>query len=263
MNTVSDDPQTAGSAGSKAGRENSGVRILIVEDSPTQAQKLRFVLEERQFEVIWTENGRLALEYLETERPEIIITDVIMPEMDGFELCARVKEKEAIPIILLTTLSDPNDILKGLDSGADSFITKPWTKEHLLTRIDYILANARLRELSAQASTAMGLEIFFGGKKYNISAERMQIIDLLFSTYEGLIQKNAELEKLNKELKAANAKIKSLSGLIPICSYCKKIRNDDGFWQQVEVFVAEHSGVAFSHGLCPDCVDEFHSTSPK
>jgi two-component system cell cycle response regulator len=240
---------------------NGNVTILLIEDSVTQAQQLQYTLEEEHFKVDWVENGKEALKYLETKIPTIIVSDVLMPEMDGFEFCAVIKKEPRyaqIPIILLTTLSDPQDIIRGLDSGADNFITKPYDKDYLLSRIAYILTNQKLRRMPEKRSSEMGLEIFFAGKKQFITSEKMQIIDLLFSTFEAVIQKNAELERLNKELKEAYENIRVLKGLIPICSSCKKVRNDDGFWEQVEVYISDHSEADFSHSLCPDCVTKLY-----
>lgn len=237
--------------------------ILIVEDSATQAQKLQYILEEENFNVFWAENGKKGLEFLDTQLPTIIISDVLMPEMNGFEFCSAVKKDSRynhIPVILLTTLSDPYDIIKGLESGADNFITKPYEKDYLLSRMDYILSNMKLRQHSSKRTSEMGLEIFFAGKKYFITSEKMQIVDLLFSTYEAVIQKNIELERLNKELLTANENIRVLKGLIPICANCKKVRGDDGFWEQVEVYIRDHSEADFSHSICPNCVKELYPT---
>lgn len=245
---------------------NGKVKILLIEDSVTQAQQLQYTLEEERFKVDWVENGKEALKYLETNIPTIIVSDVLMPEMDGFEFCSIIKKNHKyaqIPIILLTMLSDPQDIIRGLDSGADNFITKPYDREYLLSRITYILTNQKLRRMSGKRSSEMGLEIFFAGKKQYITSEKMQIIDLLFSTFEAVIQKNAELERLNKELKEAYENIGVLKGLIPICSKCKKVRKDDGFWEQVDVYITEHSEADFSHSLCPDCAKELYPDLDK
>jgi DNA-binding response OmpR family regulator len=237
------------------------VNILVVEDSLTQGEKLKFILEQEQFNVDWVVAAEQALEFLEEKIPTVIISDVMMPEMDGFELCSLIKQNERwkhIPIILLTTLSEPYDILRGLEVGADNFITKPYNREYLLSRIEYLLVNQKLRVMSKKRSPEMGIEIYFAGKKHHITSERLQIIDLLFSTYEAVIQKNIELEQLNKELKLANEKIKTLSGLIPICSKCKKVRNDEGYWQEVEEFVTAHTEAGFTHGICSDCMKELY-----
>jgi len=237
------------------------VYILIVEDSLTQGEKLKFILEEEGFNVDWMMNAESALEFLETHTPTLIISDVMMPEMDGFEFCSRIKQHQAwkyIPVIILTTLSDPYDILRGMEVGADNFITKPYNRDYLLSRIEYLLINMKLRSISNKRSPEIGIEIYFAGKKHYITSERLQIIDLLFSTYEAVVQKNIELERLNKELKMANEKIKTLSGLIPICSKCKKVRNDEGYWQEVEEFVSTHTEAGFTHGICTDCLKELY-----
>lgn len=238
-------------------RVKDNVLILMVEDSLTQGEKLKYILEEEGFKVKWAPGAEDALNWLTDHTPTLIISDVMMPEMDGFELCAKIKQDtrwHEIPVMLLTTLSEPYDILKGLDSGADNFITKPYNRDYLLSRIDYLLVNLKLRSMSGKRSPEMGIEIYFAGKKHRITSERLQIIDLLFSTYEAIVQKNMELERLNRELKVANEQITTLSGLIPICSKCKKVRNDDGYWMEVEEYVSTHTQAGFTHGICNDCL---------
>jgi len=246
-------------------RRNSELpaRILIVEDSRTQLERLRFLLEGEGFAVSTAFDGREALELLRRETPPtLIISDILMPGMDGYQLCRHLKSDltfKAIPIILLTQLSGPEDILKGLDAGADNFITKPYEEEALLARIQYVLANRELRRRSASESE---VEIIVGGKKHRITADRLQIVDLLFSTYETILQKSRELERKNRELQEALNRIKRLEGLIPICANCKKIRDDEGYWQQVEVYIEQHAEVQFSHGLCPECRDLLYPNFP-
>ena len=174
--------------------------ILIVEDSPTQALRLQHVLERHDYEVFTAKNGREAIESLRTRVPTLIITDINMPEMDGYELCRRVKddaELKDVPLILLTSLSDPKDILKGLECGADNFIVKPYDEEFLLSRIQYVLANLELRR---QAGGKDATEIFFAGHKYQLTTDRIHSIDLLLSTYETAVQKNLELSKVTEKL---------------------------------------------------------------
>lgn len=175
--------------------------ILIVEDSPTQLEQLRFILEQNSYQVRAATNGVKALEALHAEKPDLVISDILMPEMDGYTLCKSIKDTESladIPIMLLTNLSDPRDVIKGLQAGADNFLTKPYNEDFLLSRIKYILINREMRK--STASSDMGLEIAFGGEKYFINSDRMQIIDLLLSTYESAIQKNLELSEANKQL---------------------------------------------------------------
>ncbi|RME88098.1 MAG: hybrid sensor histidine kinase/response regulator [Planctomycetota bacterium] len=182
------------------------VSILIVEDSITQREELRYHLEKAGHKAIPFRNGSLAWEWLQKALPEelpaIIITDIVMPEMDGYELCKKIKEEKkthSIPVILLTSLSDPLDVIKGLEAGADNFITKPYEPEFLLSRIDHILINQEIRQ---SGRSEMGLEVFFAGKRHYLSSNRLQMIDLLLSTYENAIQKNIKLKEANEELLA-------------------------------------------------------------
>jgi two-component system sensor histidine kinase/response regulator len=180
--------------------------ILIVEDSPTQAEELGYMLEQHRYRVTAAANGREALAILERQKPIAVISDIVMPEMDGYDLCRRIKgstEFHDVPVILLTSLSDPEDVIMGLECGADFFIMKPYNERFLLSRIQHILANRNLGDHGAQ----MGLEIFFREKKYFINSDRLQILNLLLSTYETAIQKNQELSSVTDELKTLNEQL--------------------------------------------------------
>ncbi|MFA7383044.1 MAG: ATP-binding protein [Desulfurivibrionaceae bacterium] len=184
----------------------NGNTILVVEDSPTQAEELRYMLEKHHYRVTTAGNGQEALPLLEKERPFTIISDIMMPEMDGYELCRRIKGDgrfHGIPVILLTSLSAPEDVIMGLECGADYFIMKPYNERFLLSRLQHIQANRQLGE----QTTLMGLEIFFRGKKYFINSDRLQILNLLLSTYETAIQKNQELTSATHELKMLNEQL--------------------------------------------------------
>jgi signal transduction histidine kinase/ActR/RegA family two-component response regulator len=127
-----------------------------------------------------------------------------MPKMTGYELCARLKadtKLKALPVILLTSLSDPKDVISGLQCGADSFIVKPYEDVALLTRIQYIQANQELRK---DAGTQIGIEIFFAGQKHLIRSDRMQMIDLLLSSYEAAVEKNIAFSRAKEEAERAN-----------------------------------------------------------
>ena len=175
--------------------------ILIVEDSLTQTLKLRHVLERHGYHVLTpVRDGREALAALGRHRPTLVITDINMPGMDGYELCRRIKDDPSLtdlPVILLTSLGDPKDILRGLECGADNFIVKPYDEEFLLTRIQYVLANLELRR---QAEGKEATEIFFAGHKYKLTSDRIHSIDLLLSTYEMAVQKNLELSRAKEQL---------------------------------------------------------------
>lgn len=184
--------------------------ILIAEDSPTQALQLTMILEGNGYNVLHGVNGAEALELLDEDNlPEIIISDIIMPVMDGYEMCRRVKENnktKEIPVILLTQLCNPDDVIKGLQAGADNFISKPYNEEFLFNRISDILLNCELRK--RYSNLDIEIEIFFGGQKYKLNSNRMQILDLLLSTYHNAINKNKELEDKNSELKELHKELR-------------------------------------------------------
>ncbi|MGH8262353.1 MAG: response regulator [Steroidobacteraceae bacterium] len=180
------------------------VDILVVEDSPTQAEHLEQILQLHDYHPTVVRNGRQALAALRRRRFTLVVSDVVMPEMDGYELCTQIKREERtrdIPVILLTSLSDPADVVRGLESGADSFIFKPYDEQYLLARVSYILANRHLR---ASESAQMGVEVFFAGRKFFITSDRLQILNLLLSTYEAAVQKNRELSVAQDELRDLN-----------------------------------------------------------
>ncbi len=181
--------------------------ILVVEDSPTQAEKLRYLLEKNHYGVAVAANGNSALAMIEQEKPALIISDILMPGMDGYELCSRIKSHDNscdIPVILLTSLSDPQGVIRGLACGADNFITKPYDEGLLLSRIRDMLEN---RQLELEPSELPGLEISFASQKYLITSGRRQILDLLLSTYEAAIQKNNELIMARDELHMVNEEL--------------------------------------------------------
>ncbi len=190
---------------------SNDVEILIVEDSPTQAVQLRHILEQHDYRVSFARNGVEALAAIQEHRPTIVISDIVMPEMDGYELCRRIKEDPAIadiPIILLTTLNDSRDVIKALENRADNFITKPCNEQFLLSRLQYILANQQLRKTPPADGS---VEIFFSGQKYRFASDPMQIIDLLLSTFDNAIQKNLELERANREQVKSQLELKKLN----------------------------------------------------
>lgn len=186
------------------------IEILVVEDSPTQAAQLKYLLERNGFKVTVAENGKKALAILSGWKPTLIISDIVMPEMDGYELCKRIKSDggdQDIAVILLTSLANPEDVLEGLACGADNFITKPYSKDYLLANIEQILANRKLR---ADRRVSIGVEIHFAGKRRFITADQQQMLSLLLSTYDAAVHKNKELIQTQDELRALNDRLEDL-----------------------------------------------------
>jgi diguanylate cyclase (GGDEF)-like protein/PAS domain S-box-containing protein len=178
--------------------------ILIAEDSRTQAEQLSYLLEKNGYRATIATNGKLALLAAQAQRPALIISDIVMPEMNGYELCKAIKSDEKLkdtPVILVTTLSDSHDVIRGLECGADNFIRKPYDERYLLSRITCLLMNLELRK---DRKMQVGMQINLGGQKYFINSERQQILDLLISTYEEAVHINSELKLRETELAYSN-----------------------------------------------------------
>jgi signal transduction histidine kinase len=182
-------------------------RILIAEDSPTQAQQLAHILEGQGYAVEMAANGRIALEMAQRSPPALVISDVVMPEMDGYELARRIKSDPSLrhlPVMIVTTLSDPEDVIRGIQCGADSFILKPYEERHLLKRAQYLLFN---RDTTAARQPGIPVEIFINARKHSVSAEPVQILNLLLSTYEGAIERNKDLQRSEEALQEVNSRL--------------------------------------------------------
>lgn len=185
-------------------------KILIVDDTPENLHLLYRTLR-NEYYLFGATSGREALAIAASHRPDLILLDIMMPEMDGYEVCRRLKSSEElkdIPVLFLTALSEYNDELRGLEIGAVDYITKPFKTAVVKRRIE---------------------------------------------THLALKRKTDQLARSNAELREALENVRALSGLLPICSKCKKIRDDQGYWKHVETYISLHSDVLFSHGYCPEC----------
>jgi DNA-binding response OmpR family regulator len=204
--------------------------ILIVDDIGKNIQVLAGILKNEKYAISFATDGQQALEMIESEDYNLILLDIMMPKMDGFEVCKKIKQMEGkkdIPIIFLTAKAQQQDITEGFKIGA----------------VDYIVKPCHAGELKARVATHLQLK----------SAKD------LISEQNGILKdKNQELEQLNRELAASLEKIKTLEGIIPICCICKKIRDDKGYWEQIEAYISKHSPAQFSHGICPDCLDKHY-----
>jgi DNA-binding response OmpR family regulator len=193
------------------------VKVLIAEDDLTSRKLLEGVLKKWEFEVVSTRDGKEAWAAFQAEgAPRLAILDWMMPGLDGVELSRRIRRLETRDpayIILLTALEQAENIVTGLDAGANDYVTKPFNSDELRARI-----RVGQRVLELQSSLA----------------ERVD------------------------ELEEALSHIKTLQGIIPICSFCHKIRNDQESWQRVDQYISEHSDAQFSHGLCPECLDKHY-----
>jgi len=188
------------------------VNILIAEDDVVSRRLLQDQLRKAGHEILVTEDGQRAWEALQApDAPRLALIDWMMPGIDGLELCRLARKSprlESMYLILVTARNSKDDIVRGLEAGADDYIAKPVNNGELRARVQ-----VGLRVLGLQSALA----------------DRV------------------------KELEEAASREKQLAGLLPICSYCKKIRDDHNYWHQVESYIIGHANVRFSHGICPEC----------
>jgi PAS domain S-box-containing protein len=182
-------------------------RILVVEDSELQAHQLVGVLESDHLEVEMALDAERGLLLFLTMDFDLVITDILLPGMSGYDLCEQIKNhptKAAVPVILLTSLSDPMNIIKGLECGANNFITKPYEAGYLLDRVHAILEN---KASHGNGKTKAGAEVVFQGKTLTINSDKEQILDLLFAALHDIVRTNQELQASKAELALAKQKV--------------------------------------------------------
>lgn len=194
----------------------AGSHILIVDDLPRNLQVLAVLLDKAGHRVSMAMDGAQALAMVAREAPDLVLLDVMMPGMDGLEVCRRLKADPAtreIPVIFLTAKAELEDLQEGFRTGAVDYLTKPFRGGELLARV---------------------------------------------ATHLSLQQALQRERELRRSLEETLAQVKTLSGLLPICAKCKKIRDDNGYWNQIENYLAQHASVDFTHGICPECSKEMY-----
>jgi len=190
--------------------------VLYVEDEPTTRETIGAMLERQIGTVYLAADGNEGLAVFKAQRPEIVVTDIRMPVLGGLDMAREIRAIAPRTHIIVTTAhNDTEFFLDAIDIGIDQYVLKPVDRDRLFSAIK------KCQEI--------------------LSLERT------------ITFKDAEQKRLIKELQKALASIKTLHGLIPICASCKKIRDDQGYWNQLEAYISEHSGAEFSHGICPDC----------
>ena len=202
-------------------------RILIVDDEAINIQVLEATLRS-DYEIDSAAGGREALRKAKECQPDLILLDVMMPGLNGFEVCRTLKADETlahIPIIFMTALDSGDGEMEGLEAGGIDYLTKPVHIGMVRLRVRNHMELVRSR--------------------HTIVAQR----DLL--------------AQQNKELESTLARIKRLEGIIPICMYCKEIRDSSDVWHQLEAYISQHSDALFSHGICPSCMEKEFPTLHK
>ena len=173
------------------------IPVMVVDDDPVSSAQLGALAKAAGYEVRGAPNGKEAWELLQLARVPIVISDWYMPEMDGPELCRRIRARTREPyvyFILVTSRGGKQQYLAGMEAGADDFIAKPVDPDELRARL-----------------------------------------------------------KVAERILGLRKEIEQLEVLLPICSYCKRIRNDHEEWEPLEKYIEEHFEQLLSHGICPDC----------
>lgn len=180
-------------------------RILVVDDYPALVTITRHKLLKQGYEVLTAQNGQDAWEIIQEEIPDLIITDVEMPVMDGYELCRFVKadpKLRTIPVILVTSRIDTESLMKGIEAGADNYITKPYDDDTLFSKVYELLHNP-----IAVSDTSETIPVRIENKNYEIKADYSHLVNLLVSTYKNALAQNAQLEKMQAGLNASNQEL--------------------------------------------------------
>jgi CheY-like chemotaxis protein len=185
--------------------------IYAVDDDMINLKLLKTILSQNKFEKVQViYSGEELLKEINHELPDLILLDIMMPGMSGYEALEKIKAKNEwkhIPVIMITAApleEEMEPLRRSFELGAMDYISKPFSAIELIMRVKSALF----------------------------------------------------LEKQRKDLEVALITIKSLEKLLPICSYCKKIRSDESFWEEVEVYISDHTDTMFSHSICPDCYEK-------
>ena len=199
---------------------NKRFKILVVDDEFINIHLMSAALRD-EYDIFTALNGYSAISLLKEHKPDLVLLDVMMPDLSGFDVCSIIKSDPAfadIPVIFLTALDTDDEELHGLELGGIDYLTKP---------VNFALLKQRVRN-------------------HLTLKERNELVS----------EQRDQLLRKNEELEAALAQVKQLEGIIPICMHCKKIRDDQNSWNQLEQYISTHSEARFSHGICPQCLEE-------
>ena len=212
--------------------------VLIVDDEPLSVKILCHQIE-NDYTIILAQSGHEALKVISHTPPDIILLDLVMPDMDGYEVYKAIRmipSLDGVPVLFITALPDVECEAMGLEMGANDYVHKPFIADLVRLRIKNHLAFSQERGLLLKRS------------------EELQELNLKLQD-EIARSKNIQNanEELIRKLEATLAQVKQLEGIIPICMYCHKIRDDGNVWNQLVQYISDHSEAKFSHGICPEC----------
>jgi len=197
------------------------IRVLIAEDDYLVSETIKRTLKDIGYELAGkASDGLEAVEMACSLKPDVVLMDIKMPEINGLEATSRIQERCPVPVVVLTAHESQDFVDKASEAGVAAYLTKP----------------------PKPAEIERAVTISISRHKDLMELRRL----------------NKEIESKNKELKKAFAEIKILQGFLPICSACKKIRDDKGYWNQIESYIRDHSEAEFTHGICPDCIEKLY-----
>jgi len=252
------------------------MNLLIVDDVATNRKLLRVTLEAEGHKTLEAADGVEALQILGRETVDAVISDILMPNMDGFRLCHEIRKIErlhVLPFIIYTsTYTSADDMKLAQTMGADKYLIKPAPTEAVLQALWEVMDKKAARP----APSAPAVEEAYVLKQYShtlvhkLEEKNLELnaaLDKLQRAHERIVELNSDLERRVKErtaefetanlkLSHALSEVKVLNALLPICSYCRKIRDDKDYWQSVEGYVSQHTGAQFSHAICPECYEK-------
>lgn len=204
-------------------------KVLVVDDYAGNVFLSSTLLKTAGYEVLEATTGKECLDAVHSHHPDLILLDVMLPDMSGIEICRQIKSDKNMKDIFVILASgiqvSSEHQAEGLDIGADGYITRPISNKEFLARIQ--------------------------------AGERIKRAE------DALRKKEREQQALISQLREALAEIKTLKGCIPICAWCRKIRDDEGSWDQLEAYISKHTDASFSHGLCPDCFEKSRAEMKK
>ena len=204
-------------------------RVLVTDDDPDMLLMTSTLLRRAGYEVLEASTGQECLDAARIHHPDLVLLDVVLPDMTGVEVCRQIKNDKGLDdifVILTSGIQISSELqTEGLDIGADGYVIRPVPNKEFLARVQ--------------------------------AGERIKRAE------DALREKGVQQQKLISQLEEALAEIKTLKGCIPICATCKKIRDDEGYWNQLEVYISKHTDAIFTHGICPACLEKAKAEMKK
>ncbi len=175
------------------------MEILLVEDNEILAKGIIYSLEQEKFKVIHKTNVKETIKFLQNEKPKLVILDISLPDGSGFDLYEKNIKNKNIPTIFLTAKDDEDDIVKGLEAGAEDYITKPFSIRELIARINKILLRNKKNSIIKVKDIEFDIDkmvVYRDGKEINLTSLELKILNLLFMNLNKVVTRNYIIEKI-------------------------------------------------------------------